>query len=244
MTMQTFKLRPNGFDEIKKKLLIRSIPPTIVTMIIGGTISYTNAKNTPTDAGYYITIIVIFLGVTVFSLWRGIRKQRALSESYTLSISDSLIVREQLNTPDISIQLSEVQEIVKYPKGGFSIKGSRNNGMIMIPVQIDNYSQLETTLQQIHPITTKSNSSVLQKFRFLLTIMSLGLMLCVFTVNNKIVVGIAGPLCTALIIWSLIRVQTDKNTDRKTKNRMWISLLVIASIIGVTIMKLTAPTLP
>jgi hypothetical protein len=233
--MQTFKINIEG---LTKRLLVRSIPTVLIALVIwfsifhfeGGTYEYPIIVIVP---------VVFILGLLSFSIWRGIKRQKALLESYELTISDQLICREQLNTPDISILVTEVVEIAKYPKGGFSIKGSRNNGTIIIPVQVENYEQLEATLQQIHPITIKRHS-FLKKFQSLLSLISLALMVCVFLLTDKIIVGTAGCLLTALMIWSLVRIQKDKNIDRKTRNGMWAILLFLASIIGVTILKVTA----
>ena len=233
--MQTFKINTEG---LTKRFLIRSIPTVIISLIIwftvfnfkGGTFEYPIIVIAP---------IAFILALIAFSIWRGIKKQKALAESYELTISDTLICREQLNTPDISILVTEVVEIAKHPKGAFTIKGSRNNGTIIIPVQIENYEQLEAILQQIHPITIKKNT-LLKKLQFLLSFIGLGLMVCVYSLNDKIIVGISGTLLTTLMIWSLVKIQKDKNVDRKTKNNIWILLLVLASIIGITIMKVTA----
>jgi len=238
--MQTFKINTEG---LTKRLLIRSIPTVLISITIWFSIFHMQGGTAYVDATFFIIPVVLIIATLGFSIWRGIKRQKALVESYELTISDTLICRDQLNTPDISILVSEVVEIAKHPKGAFSIKGSRNNGTIIIPVQIENYDQLEATLQQIHPITIKT-STLLKKLQILLSLTGIGLMLCVYLVNNKIIVGIAGSLFTGLMIWSLVKIQKDKNIDRKTKKGMWFIILVLASIIGVTIMKLTAPSLP
>jgi hypothetical protein len=236
--MQTFKLERDGLG---KKILLRSLPSILVILIVVTVMDVINGDfinlSRPVT---YIPQLVFFPCLIGFSLWWGIKKQKKLMESYELTISDKLICREQLNTPDISILVTEVVEIVKHPKGGFTIKGSRNNGTIIIPVHIEHYDELEAVLQQIHPIATKSNLVYLQKLRPLIGILGGGLMICVYTVNNKAVVGIAGSLATALMVWRLVRTQKDKNIDRNTKNRAWITLLVIASIVVSTILKLIA----
>ncbi|AEV96941.1 hypothetical protein A4D02_18775 [Niastella koreensis] len=238
--MQTFKINTKGFT---KKFLKRSIPTVLLPIIIWITIFNIQGGGAYVSITFYLIPIVFITALCGFSIWRGIKRQRALLESYELTISDTLICREQLNTPDISILVSEVIEIAKHPKGGFTIKGSRKNGTIIIPVQIENYEQIEAILQQIHPIILKKNAWK-NMLRVLLPLAGLGLFLCVYLLNNKIIVGVAGTLLTGLMIWSLVLIQKNKNVDRKTKNRMWIMLLVLASIIWVTIMKLTAPTLP
>ncbi|OQP48966.1 hypothetical protein A4H97_29210 [Niastella yeongjuensis] len=238
--MQTFKLNTEG---LTRRILLRAIPTIIISLTFFFTIFIVQGGNVYVDATYYIFPVILILGTFSFSLWRGIKKQKVMAESYELTISDQLICREQLNTPDISILVTEVIEIAKHPKGGFTIKGSRNNGTIIIPVQIEHYEQLEATLQQIHPITIKSNS-LFKKLQFLLPFIVGGLMICVYAVNNKVIVGAAGSVLTGLMIWSLIKIQKDKNVDRKTKNRTWIVLLVLVSVIASIIIKLTAPSLP
>jgi hypothetical protein len=132
-----------------------------------------------------------------------------------------------------------VQEIVKHKNGSFTIRGKESQNLIIVPAQIDNYEQLEISLQQIHPITTKAKGAYKQKIQALLSIVAVGSMICVYTVMNKVLVGIAGTLFAVLSIWGLITIQRSKNIDRKSKNMMWISLIVILSVIGVTIMKLS-----
>jgi hypothetical protein len=233
--MQTFKLNT---EELNKKLLKRSIVTVIIALIVWFTFFF--AQGGTLDYPMYIIIPIVFImGLIGFSIWQGMKKQKALFESYEITISDQLICREQLNTADISILVSEVVEIATYPKGGFSIKGSRNNGTIIIPPQIQNYEQLQATLQQIHPIILKPTSFA-KKFIVPLTLLSISLMLCVYLVDDKIIVGASGALLTVLIIWSLVWIQRNKNVDRKTKNSMWIVLLVLASIIASTILKITA----
>ena len=233
--MQTFKLNT---EELNKKLLKRSIVTLILALIVWFTIFF--AQGGTFEYPLYVIIPIVFImGLLGFSIWQGMKKQKALFESYEITISDQLICREQLNTADISILVSEVVEIATYPKGGFSIKGSRNNGTIIIPPQIQHYEQLEATLQQIHPIILKPHT-FLKKFQLPLSLISIGLMLCVYLVDNKIIVGVAGAALAVLIICSLVWIQKNKNVDRKTKKNMWVLLLVLASIIASTIIKLTA----
>jgi hypothetical protein len=80
-------------------------------------------------------------------------------------------------------------------------------------------------------ISYKSNSGIL-------ALLALGLMLCVYTVTNKIIVGLSGSLLVGLMLWSFFEVRRSKNIDSKTKRGIWFVLLVVASVIAVMIMKL------
>jgi hypothetical protein len=236
--MQSFRIKEEGLKELKKKLLLRMIPTLVIAVSIGAGMSFINSGYQETAGIYQFAFIPFLLLIVGFSLFRGVKKQKALLESYELTISDNLIVREQLNTQDIAIYINEVQEIVKHKNGCFTIRGKKAQNLIIVPAQIDNYEQLEIVLQKICPITTKAREAFKQKIQVLLSFAAIGSMICVFVATNKILVGIGGSVFAILSIWGLVMIQRSKNVDRKTKNMMWISVLVILSAIGTTIMKL------
>jgi hypothetical protein len=236
--MQSFKIQAAGLKSLKNKFLKRMASTLLIVMCICVGMTFANLGYQESAGIYQFAFIPFMLLVGGFSFYRGLQKQKALLESYELTISDNLIVREQLNTQDIAISIKDVQEIVKYKNGSIYIKGKDNQNPIIVPAQINNYEQLEITLQQIHPISIKAEGAFKQKIQVLLSFAAVGSMICVFVVNNKIVVGIAGTAFAILSIWGLVMIQRSKNVDRKTKNMMWISLLAILSTIGTAIMKL------
>lgn len=237
--MQQFKIRQDGFKEIRKHALVRSIPILVILIIFCIATSTINSKSKAEDINTLPFIIPIILGAAGFGIYRGINKQVALFGSYTLSISNNLIRREQLNTPAISIYYNDVKEILKNKNGSFTIKGKSSGDLIGIPAQIDNYAQLEATLQGIKTITTKEKESLLQKYPVIPGVVMLSLMLCVYTVNNKIIVAISGTIVTGLMLWSLLKIQRSKNVDHKTKRNSWLVLIVLISVVAITILKLT-----
>src|SRR5690349_17615300 len=234
--MQLFRIKEEGLKELKKKLLIRMIPTMVIAVSLGVGMSFINSGYQKTAGIYQFAFVPFLLLIVGFSLFRGVKKQKALLESYELTISDNLIVREQLNTQDIVIYINEVQEIVKHKNGSFCIRGKKAQNLIIVPAQIDNYEQLEIVLQKICPITTKAQGAFKQKIQVLLSFVAIGSMICVFVATNKILVGTAGSVFAILSIWGLVMIQRSKNVDRKTKNMMWISVLVILSAIGTAMM--------
>ena len=79
----------------------------------------------------------------------------------------------------------------------------------------------------------------MEKYQSLTGLLTVGLMLCVYTVNNKIIVGLTGTALVALFIWSFAKIRSSKNVDSKTKRGIWWILLVLASVIAVMVFKLT-----
>jgi len=240
--MQVFKINQDGFKEIRKGSLLRTIPLLLIVSIVGIAIPYVNSGGEGFDLNVLLIIIPIVIISAGFGLYRGINRQKKLYDSYTLTISNNLITREQINTPTVSIYFNEIKEIIKNKNGSFTIKGRDAGDLILIPKQVDNYPQLETTLVSIQPLTGKSNQSLLAKYPALLALLTVGLMFCVYTIKNKIVVAVTGTILIALMIWSLVKTQRNKNIDSKTKRSVWLILIVLASIITVMIMKLTMTT--
>ena len=237
--MQAFKIRHDGFQEIRKKMLLRSIPLLVIAGAVGITISTINSKQKEDDVNVLPIVIPIAVLALGFGLYRGVKRQKALFESYTLTITNNLVTREQLNTPTISIYFNDIREIAKHKNGSFTIKGKETVDLIGIPAQIDKYLQIEAALQHIKPIVVKDKVSFMEKYQSLTGLLTAGLMLCVYTINNKIIVGMTGSALVALMVWSFIKIRSSKNVDSKTKRSVWWVVLVLASVIGVMVFKLT-----
>jgi len=63
-----------------------------------------------------------------------------------------------------------------------------------------------------------------------LAILAIGLMICLFTVPNKIVTLICGPLLIGFLVWVLYEVQTSKSVPTNAKRRNWTLLIPIVAI--------------
>lgn len=240
--MQQFRIRPNGFAEIRKKILIRVIPVMVLALAAGIISSQINAQEKAADVNILPFFIPFIVGVMGFTVWRSLKKQQKLLESYVLTIDENVITREQLNTEEITIYFHEVKEIIKNNVGGIAIKGFDKTDVILIPAQIEKHAELEALLSQVKPITAPNASvSLLNKLSPLLSLAGIGLMLTVYLASNKIIVGIAGTLGIALLGYSIYEVRRNKNIDKRTKNRVWVVLIVLASILTTMIIKLMAP---
>jgi hypothetical protein len=240
--MQQFKIRPDGFAEIRKKMLVRIIPILLIAVAVGTAMPLINSKEKEIDFGFLPFFIPVIIGVMGYSFWNAIKKQQKLYNSYVLTIEENVITREQLNTEEVTIYFHEVKEIIRHKAGGLAIKGFDATDIIYIPVQIERYNELEALLQQIKPITAPTASNaLLQKLMPFLSLAGIGLMLTVYVASNKIIVGIAGTLCLVLLGWSIYQVRRSKSIDKKTKNRFWVVFIVMASILVTMVMKLMAP---
>lgn len=236
--MQQFKIREDGFKEIRKQALTRSVPISLLAVSAGIFISQRNTPQSE-DVNVLPFIIPIALCSVGYGVFVGIKRQKTLFDSYTLTITDTEIKREQFNTPAISIPLGEIKEIVKNKNNSFTIKGTSPQDIIGIPAQIERHEDLEIILQSIDPIVVKQQVTFLERYQGFAGLLTIGLMLCVYVAQNKVVVALSGTALTIFLGWSLYAVQRNKSVDNKTRKSMWLVLLPMISVIVMTILKVT-----
>lgn len=236
---ETFKIKSTGFDEIKKQSIIRAVPILLISMCFGIGIVFLNSKNKE-DVWYVLPFILpIMLFALGSGIYKGLKRQKMLFDSYQLIFSGNNIVREQVNTPTVNIQIDDIKSIVKDKKGGYSIKGKTAVDTILIPAQIENHEKLEILFTQIKPIDETQQLPFAEKYKIPIAIGMLGSMATVYVSTNKIAVGICAVICCTLFIWSFIQIRKNKNIDHKTKRVGYYLLVVLLSIIVVTFMKFT-----
>lgn len=221
LSMKEFKLTPEGRKQLQKRQLLRTIPIFLLAGGIGLAMSRLGPKGKETDLTAMLIAIFILTVYISFSLYRGVKRQRQLLESYTLSITSTTVMREMANTPPVCLYATEIREIVRAKSGAFTLRGKERTDVIYIPCQINDYAAVESALESIRPIADKSSRPRLQKYAVLLPFLTLGLMVCVFTVMNRMVVAVSGTLFLAMMLWGFRELQRNRNIDNRAKRRLW-----------------------
>ena len=232
-----FKIKENGFDEIRKKMILRTIPIALIAACGGLAISHFNTNGQSSDVNVLPFVIPIIIGAMAFGLRKGIKRQKSIFDSYELTIDNERIIRRQNLTPDIEIQFSQIKEISKNKNGSLTIKGENLNNSIGVPSQIENMIELESILSKLFKITTSDKQSFQQKYPWVLSILTIVLMMVVYIAKNRILVGFVGSSLTIGLIYSLVITQKSKHLDKKTKRGMWFTLIVLFSVIAITYLK-------
>ncbi|MDR6763460.1 hypothetical protein J2Y38_003681 [Flavobacterium sp. 2755] len=236
---EIFKIKENGFNEIKKQLIIKSIPFFLITVSFGFALSYINSKDKENVLSSLLFTIP-FVGLSMaYGFSKVLKRQKKIFETYRLVFSEGNVFREQFNTPTVNIQFNDIQSIIKEKKGNYTIKGKTTVETILIPSQIENQEGLELLFDKIKPISNSVQRTFDEKYKIpilLITIFSMG---AVYVATNKILVGVCGVLVTVILLRSFFQIKNNKNIDNKTKQGSYFIFLVLASIIAVTIMKIT-----
>jgi hypothetical protein len=229
--MRTFKYNAERFSELRKMIIIRSLLVLVPAVAVGLYIGLRGAE----PAVLSIAIPVSILGVTMasgFGLLRGIKRQRALYETYRLTVDENAVTREQQNTQTIRLLKSDITLITKNGNGSFTIKGKNPRDVIGIAPQIENYEELELLLRQMRPFSGPVHQPLLERYGRFLALGVLILFAAVFLSTSKTIVTLAGLVLVGLFVWSVIKVQKNKNIDAKTKRSMYLVIFPIFMIIA------------
>ncbi len=240
--MKQFKTKEDGFKEIRTQLLKVLIPlllvPFIGVIVIFEFTSITNANET----NILPIMIPILLVTFAFGIYRGIKRQKAIYESFSLTIDDNCIIRDQHNTPTIRILFTDIKKITKTYQGGFVISGESSSSSIIIPTQIENKPELEKLLSEISEISQNTSKPLLQRLLLpVASITTIGLLVILYVSYNKILVTISGTLLSILVVWAFIVTQQNKNFDKKTKKASYWFILLFIVIIGISVYKIMLP---
>lgn len=236
---ETFKIKSSGFDEIKKQSIIKAVPILLISMSFGIGIVFLNSKNKE-DILYVLPFMLpIMLFSLGYGIYKGLKRQKMLFESYKLIFLEKNIVREQVNTPTVNIQIDDIKSIIKDKRGSYTIKGKTAEDIILIPSQIENHQNLEVLFSKIKPIEGVQQLPFDEKYKTPIAVLMLGSMATVYIATDKILVGICAVTCSVLFIWTFIKIRKNKNMDHKSKRIGYYLLLALLSVIAVTFMKIT-----
>jgi hypothetical protein len=229
--MEQYSITPKALSSLRSKMVFRAAP---ILLLSAGAGVYISQQGSSDYTTLLISIPVILL-VLGYGLFRGWRTQKVYLESYKLTFNENEIVRSADNVPTITIHVFEVSEITRDGQGNLFVQGKDRANTIAIPSQIENYDHLLARLEQIQPVT---GVSLLTKYRTLVGIFILACMIALYTMTNKIIVGISGTLLTIAILWSFYELQTNKNVTNSAKRSSWLRLLFAIAVIYTMVMKL------
>ena len=235
--MHQYKISEERYKKFRKRWTNIVIPVTICAAAIGVVVtSYSRVGGSGLDTLPFV--IPFLVALFSFSIYRGLKKQRRLLMSYTLTVSDSDITREQFNTPTLVINFMEIKEILKSKKGGFIVKGRSRTDVIYIPYLINDAASLEDELGKFAPITTYVQESQKKVIGISLMLLSLAAFFTLSLTNSKLIAIISGIVVIVLFSLRFFQQITNKSLPTSMKRRIWSYLLVIAVVIFVIYTKL------
>jgi len=236
--MQQFKIAPDKLSEFKRILIRRTVAMSLIIGCFCLVGTYFLLKKNSAEDDINPLFVSIPVTVLIFGILtnKKIKKQKEVAETYTLTVNDEIISREQADLPTLSLMRNEIKKITRTKTGSLFINGSRIMEQIEIPPQIDNYAQLYDILEKIKPVKQVSYNSglLVVTVSILAGITTFG----IFAGTNKVIVAVCGTLISAMMFLLVCMALSGKYGDEKTKKKVWIYVIAAISYIAITINKL------
>jgi uncharacterized membrane protein len=235
--MKQFRIGEEGYRKLKKRWLYFAIPFMTVVVLVSYLSNLFGSKTQTDDSWlYFAPIFPIIYGIIMY---RALKRQQKFIRSFVVTISNNEIMREQMNTPPLTISFMEIKEIAKYKKGSFRVKGAGRTDIIAIPTWIENRDELEKELEMLAPITAYTKDPWFMKFRWVPGVLAIAMYMALLISDNKPIAAVCGVVLAGLIIWAIYYLLTSKNVPTSSKKRIWIFFLILLSILYLTYTKLT-----
>jgi hypothetical protein len=153
-------------------------------------------------------------------------------ETYRLTITDDAVIREQDNTPAITIPKNSIKKIIRMSSGAYCVIGASRLNAIAIPAQIEDRDNLGQLLSGIIPITVKTSGTALQWFYTALGLLAVGAAFMGLTSEHKIVFTISAITLCAVMLWGFVVIHRSKNVDRRMKRMSYIMIIPFIAMLA------------
>jgi len=232
--MHQFITKKDGFREVRNKLIVAMISVYVFLILIGLYLVATSKEEADNSWVFSMILLTLVLG---FTTYRNIKKQNRMFESFRLTITEDALIREQFNTPTITIPKDSVREITRTPSGIYRIIGNSKLNAIGIPAQIENRDELDHALSRIRPVITKSNWTPLV-FLQLAAILSLLIGGCLGLLSeDRTIMTISGIAICSFLVYGFILIQRSQNFDRRMKRLSYLTIFPLLAIMAMVILQ-------
>ena len=232
--MRHFTTTKDRFPEVRNKVLIGIISVYgIVAFVI--LYMFTSSKTEPDYTLVYT--LTIIAPVLAFSTYRTIKRQKKMFETYLLTITDDTVIREQDNTPTITIAKDRIKKIIRTSAGIYCVIGESQLNAIAIPAQIEDRDDLEQLLSGIMPITAKTSGNALQWFYLAIGMLAVAAAFMGLASEDRIVSTLSALVICGVMLWGFVVIHRSKNVDRRMKRTSYIMIIPIMAMVANVILQ-------
>jgi hypothetical protein len=235
-SVRTYRLAPEGFNVVRKKLLgQRAI---IFTGIIIFTIIITFRQldmdwqrvSFVSLAPYFI-LTMLLIGALATGLLKGMEQNREAWNTYELIIGEDFLIRRIKNFPELEIRRHEITSIKESP-AGLQVETSSRDRTIGIASSLVDYEDARARLSQWMTPTRRTQQGWLNPARWMIALPLLVLLLFglfLLSVRSWVLISTGTPLL-AILVWTFILIRKSVQISDRVKRT---SLLVFLPILAV-----------
>jgi hypothetical protein len=241
--MQTFRIKPNGYSEISSKVLLRVSLQLLIIFPVAMLIPFVlllQAGGLEAAKEMFLIIGPCLMILFIVGMYLAHRKFKKRFEGTILTVTDTEISLAQPQLPIFTMNFDDIKEIKKVKTGSFIISAFNTENIMIIPSQMMNYEELETTLESIKPISVQdidTKDSLWVRYSYTIHLLcTLALITAFFLVTNKLLVGLLGAILITYLTLTYIKLRKSTMVSASFKR---MSLKLVFVIFLTVILKMT-----
>ncbi len=227
--MRTYTVKPEGIEVVRKRMLLFGAAFTVVVI---SSVWLLLPDINPLAFG--ITMLIVAL-VGGFAFRRGMQRLAETWPTYTLTVADDHILKQQSHYPDIRIGRDEVKSIQKVFTGEIAVKTRDWKKFIVIPRSLNGIEEVEAVLRQWKPVKTVPRAKTI--LLYLMPVLVGVLFLAAirgYLRGGAPSPGVIFAVAIVILVLNLFVMRTVRripNLDERSKPKRWRSVLMIVSIV-------------
>lgn len=227
--MRTYTVKPEGIDPVRKRMLLFGM--SFIVIVLAG-VWLIMPDVSPVGFGAAVLFVIIFVG---FGFRRGVQRLVETWPTYTLTVGDDYILKQQSHYPDIRINRDEVKAIRKVFTGEIAVKTRDWKKFIVIPPSLIGIEEVEAVLNQWTPIKPVPRAKAIFQYSA-----GIFIVLIFFAVGRSYLRGgspdpaVITIVVLAILVANVFLMRTMKripNLDERSKPKRWRFILMIVYIV-------------
>jgi hypothetical protein len=206
----------------------------LITSVLVGSIVHTIfAQGLGNMLAPMFLVFFVFPALIIFQVYRQMRRLRRIWQSYRIFIEDGLIARHIEGFPELRVSKANVISIEERASGDLVIHTVNPQAAFGISRDILDIGSLRKELETWGAFRpTKSRGLWRWPLRIFI-FLAFGV---AFLGINPWLTVVISPLLIAVMIWSFVQIQKNKQLPRRTKLMVFIVIFPVVGLIGATAM--------
>lgn len=217
--LKVYTVKKEGFKEVKKRILFRSIPLILLAIGFGMFISLFNGQNHEINTGIILsTLIIAFIAVFI-GLFFSLKIQKDNYFNKSIEINDRGILIKTKDVINMEIDRKNIVEIIEKNDGSVFIK-TDNKKDVLVPKYFDDLEDFKQVVSQFSEIKKENadqktvNKQLILAVSIAVTFILMGFF---YLSKNSLIIIISGILLFILLLYSFIKIITNKLIDKRIK---------------------------
>lgn len=224
--MKTHRLKPDGFWIIRINLQKKCLQTIMAVIVFVPFFAFWFFSFNPVHT-IFLVLGLVFL--SLINYLHCLRVQKSGLDSYELTVSDDLIIRNQAQIPEVAIQRGQVTGIHETAGVGILVMTADYYKYIFIPAMLDNYDEVRDELKRWKAIEIMPDKRFFSKPSTTVVVFVVSFMTTVLAEDIRVFLP-AGLLMVSLLVHTLIGLHIKTDVEARVRRKRFITNGLVLSV--------------